>query len=164
MALPEPKKKVDKQQGLVYNKTKIWPSFQKGAQSERKVIPMVTKIATEKAPGAIGPYSQGVVAGNLVYTSGQIPVNPETGAVEECVKAQTKQSLENIKAILESEGYTMADIVKTTCLLDSIADFGAMNEVYATYFADAAPARAAFEVGKLPKDALIEIEAVAYKA
>ena len=89
MALPEPKKKVDKQQGLVYNKNKIWPAFQKGAQSERKVIPMVTKIATEKAPGAIGPYSQGVVAGNLVYTSGQIPVNPETGAVEECVKAQT---------------------------------------------------------------------------
>ena len=95
----------------------------------------------------------------------QLPfIDPKTGAFPgNDIASQTKQSLENIKAILESEGYTMADIVKTTCLLDSIADFGAMNEVYATFFADAAPARAAFEVGKLPKDALIEIEAVAYK-
>ncbi|HIY82122.1 reactive intermediate/imine deaminase [Hydrogenoanaerobacterium saccharovorans] len=125
---------------------------------------MKKQVSTPNAPAAIGPYSQAIKAGNTIYVSGQLPIDPKTGAFPgNDIASQTKQSLENIKAILESEGYTMADIVKTTCLLDSIADFGAMNEVYATFFADAAPARAAFEVGKLPKDALIEIEAVAYK-
>ena len=122
-------------------------------------------LATEKAPAAIGPYSQAVRGGDYVYVSGQLPIDPATGAFAgEDIASQTKQSLTNIKAILESEGLTMANVVKTTVLLQNIGDFGAMNEVYATYFADAAPARAAFEVGKLPKDALIEIEAVAYKA
>ena len=119
---------------------------------------MKKQVSTPNAPAAIGPYSQAIKAGNTIYVSGQLPIDPKTGAFPgNDIASQT------IKAILESEGYTMADIVKTTCLLDSIADFGAMNEVYATFFADAAPARAAFEVGKLPKDALIEIEAVAYK-
>ena len=118
---------------------------------------MKKQVSTPNAPAAIGPYSQAIKAGNTIYVSGQLPIDPKTGAFPgNDIASQTKQSLENIKAILESEGYT-------TCLLDSIADFGAMNEVYATFFADAAPARAAFEVGKLPKDALIEIEAVAYK-
>ena len=164
MALLERKKKVDKQQGLVYNKNKIWPAFQKGAQSERKVIPMVTKIATEKAPGAIGPYSQGVVAGNLVYTSVQIPVNPETGAVEECVKAQTKQSLENVKAVLAEAGCTMEDVFKTTVFIKDMNDFAAINEVYATYFTgDVLPARSCVEVARLPKDVKVEIEVIAMK-
>ena len=122
-------------------------------------------IVTDKAPAAIGPYSAGVQAGNTVYVSGQLPVDPATGefAGDE-IKAQTRQSLANVKAILEAAGYTMADIVKTTCLLDNIADFAAMNEVYAEFFEGDYPARAAFEVAKLPRNALIEIEAVAYKA
>lgn len=126
---------------------------------------MKKQIATPNAPAAIGPYSQAIMAGNMIFVSGQLPIVPATGEFPSAdISAQTRQSLENIKAILESEGYTMADVVKTTCLLDNIADFAAMNAVYAEYFATEAPARAAFEVGKLPKNALIEIEAVAYKA
>ncbi|WP_313075562.1 RidA family protein [Lacrimispora sp.] len=120
-------------------------------------------IATEKAPAAIGPYSQGVRCGDMVFVSGQLPIDPATGAfVGEDIVSQTRQSLTNIRAILESDGLTMANIVKTTVLLKNIGDFGAMNEVYATFFEGACPARAAFEVAALPKDSLIEIEAVAY--
>jgi 2-iminobutanoate/2-iminopropanoate deaminase len=120
-------------------------------------------IATEKAPAAIGPYSQGVRCGDMVFVSGQLPIDPATGAfVGEDIVSQTRQSLTNIRAILESDGLTMANIVKTTVLLKNISDFGAMNEVYATFFEGACPARAAFEVAALPKDSLIEIEAVAY--
>lgn len=126
---------------------------------------MKKQVSTPNAPAAIGPYSQAIKAGNMIFVSGQLPIVPATGEFPaDDIAAQTRQSLENIKAILESEGYTMADVIKTTCLLDSIADFGAMNTVYAEYFTTEAPARAAFEVGKLPKNALIEIEAVAYKA
>ncbi len=126
---------------------------------------MKKQIATPNAPAAIGPYSQGVKAGNFAFVSGQLPIDPATGKFAgETIAEQTKQSLTNVKAILEAEGFTMADVVKTTVLLDNIADFGAMNEVYATFFGECAPARAAFEVGKLPKDALVEIEAIAYKA
>ncbi len=125
---------------------------------------MKKQVATPNAPAAIGPYSQAIKAGNFIFVSGQLPIDPATGAFAgEDIAAQTKQSLTNIKAILESEGYSMADIIKTTVLLDKIGDFGAMNEVYATFFSDAAPARAAFEVANLPKAALVEIEAVAYK-
>lgn len=120
-------------------------------------------LATTNAPAAIGPYSQAVKAGDFVYVSGQLPIDPATGAFAgEDVKAQTKQSLENIKAILASENIGMDSIVKTTVFLDNMADFAAMNEVYATFFTTDCPARAAFEVAKLPKDALVEIEAVAY--
>ena len=116
-------------------------------------------LATEKAPAAIGPYSQAVRGGDYVYVSGQ----PATGAFAgEDIASQTKQSLTNIKAILESEGLSMANVVKTTVLLQNIGDFGAMNEVYATFFEGACPARAAFEVAALPKAALVEIEAIAY--
>ena len=126
---------------------------------------MKKQIATPNAPAAIGPYSQGVKAGNFAFVSGQLPIDPATGKFAgETIAEQTKQSLTNVKAILEAEGFTMADVVKTTVLLDNIGDFGAMNEVYATFFGDCAPARAAFEVAKLPKDALVEIEAIAYKA
>ena len=120
-------------------------------------------IATEKAPGAIGPYSQGVKAGNFVFVSGQLPIDPATGAFAgPCIKCQTEQSLKNIQAILESQGLSMKNVVKTTVLLQNIGDFAAMNEVYATFFTEDCPARAAFEVAKLPKDALVEIEAIAY--
>ena len=119
--------------------------------------------ATTNAPAAIGPYSQAVQAGDFVYVSGQIPINPATGEFAgNDIVSQTRQSLTNIKSILESEGLSMENIVKTTVLLQSIGDFAAMNEVYATFFKGACPARAAFEVAALPKNALVEIEAVAY--
>ncbi|OUP23007.1 RidA family protein [Gemmiger sp. An194] len=124
---------------------------------------MNTAISTEKAPAAIGPYSQAIQAeGKTIYVSGQLPVDPATGAFAgEDIQSQTRQSLENIKAILATAGADMSSVVKTTVLLKNIADFGAMNEVYAQYFQQPFPARAAFQVGALPKDALVEIECVA---
>ncbi len=120
-------------------------------------------LATEKAPAAIGPYSQAIRADKLVFVSGQLPIDPATGEFSgEDIASQTRQSLTNIKSILESDGLTMANVVKVTVLLQSIADFAAMNEVYATFFEGDCPARAAFEVAALPKAALIEIEAIAY--
>ncbi len=120
-------------------------------------------LATTNAPAAIGPYSQAIHAGNMVFVSGQLPIDPATGAFAgDDIVAQTRQSLTNIKSILESDGLTMADVVKTTVLLQNIGDFAAMNEVYATFFEGDCPARAAFEVAALPKGALVEIEAVAY--
>jgi len=120
-------------------------------------------IATKNAPAAIGPYSQGTAAqGEMVFVSGQLPVDPATGAFPaDEIQAQTRQSLTNVKAILEEAGCTMADVLKVTVYLDKIADFGAMNEIYAEFFSEPYPARAAFEVGALPKGALVEIEAVA---
>lgn len=120
------------------------------------------KIQTEHAPAAIGPYSQAVQAGGTVYVSGQLPINPATGEFAGAdIRAQARQSLENIKAILAAAGADMAHVVKTTVLLQDMADFAAMNEVYAEYFTEPYPARAAFQVAKLPKGALVEIEAVA---
>ena len=118
-------------------------------------------ISTEKAPVAIGPYAQGVAAGKLIITSGQLPLDPATGTFPEGIKEQTRQSLTNICAILEAVGADMSKVVKTTVLLKNIADFAAMNEVYAEFFAAPYPARAAFQVAALPKDALVEIECVA---
>lgn len=121
-------------------------------------------VTTSAAPAAIGPYSQGVQAGSTVYVSGQLPIDPATGAFPgEDIAAQTKQSLTNIQAILTEAGMSMADVVKTTVLLADIADFAAMNEVYATFFSAPYPARAAFQVAALPKGAKVEIEAVAVK-
>lgn len=123
---------------------------------------MNTAIHTEKAPAAIGPYSQAVKAGNTIYVSGQLPVDPSAGEFAgEDIKAQTKQSLTNIKNILEEAGAGMDNVVKTTVLLADIADFAAMNEVYATFFKEPFPARAAFQVAAIPKGAKVEIEAVA---
>ena len=120
-------------------------------------------VATTNAPGAIGPYSQAIIAGDNMYISGQLPINPATGEMADaCIKCQTKQSLENIKAILESEGLSMRNVVKTTVLMQNMGDFNDMNEVYAEFFTEDCPARAAFEVAKLPKGALVEIEAIAY--
>jgi 2-iminobutanoate/2-iminopropanoate deaminase len=122
-------------------------------------------IKTDKAPAAIGPYSQGVeVQGvnKLLFTSGQIPLDPKTGQlVEGDIKAQTKQVLENLKAVLEAAGSSMKKVVKCTVFLADMADFAAMNEVYGEYFQQAPPARSAFQVAKLPKDAKVEIEAIA---
>ena len=117
-------------------------------------------IATEKAPGAIGPYSQGFIAGGFVYTSGQIPVNPADGTVPEGITAQTEQSCKNVGAILEAAGSGYDKVIKTTCFLADIADFAAFNEVYAKYFTSK-PARSCVAVRDLPKGVLCEIEAVA---
>lgn len=122
---------------------------------------MKTVIATDKAPAAIGPYSQGIRAGTLVFTSGQLPIDPATGAFPETIEAQTKQSLENCKAILTAAGLTMENVVKTTVFLKDMNDFAAMNGVYATFFPSNPPARSAVEVARLPKDARVEIECVA---
>lgn len=127
------------------------------------MIPVKKIIATSKAPSAIGPYSQAVAAGDFLYVSGQIPINPATGnLVEGDIQAQSTQSLKNVKAIVEAAGCSMSDVVKTTVLLKNIADFASMNEVYATFFTGDCPARAAFAVADLPKGALVEIEAVVY--
>lgn len=117
-------------------------------------------IATEKAPGAIGPYSQGFIAGGFVYTSGQIPVNPADGTVPEGIAAQTEQSCKNVGAILEAAGSGYDKVIKTTCFLADIADFAAFNEVYSKYFTSK-PARSCVAVKDLPKGVLCEIEAVA---
>lgn len=125
---------------------------------------MNTAIHTDNAPAAIGPYSQAIQAGNTIYVSGQLPIDPATGAFAGAdIKAQTRQSLTNIKNILAAAGTDMAAVVKTTVLLADIADFAAMNEVYAEFFSAPYPARAAFQVAALPKAALVEIECVAVK-
>ena len=119
-------------------------------------------ISTKKAPAAIGPYSQAIQVGNLVYTSGQIPIDPATGAfVDGGIKEQTRQSLTNVKAILEEAGLTMASVVKTTVFMADMNDFAEMNGVYAEFFAEPYPARSAVAVKTLPKGALVEIEVVA---
>ncbi len=119
-------------------------------------------IHTDNAPAAIGPYSQAVRWGNVIYVSGQLPIDPATGAFAgEDIAAQTRQSLTNIKNILAADGLEMSHVVKTTVMLKDIADFGAMNEVYAEFFAAPYPARAAYQVAALPKDARVEIECVA---
>ncbi len=122
---------------------------------------MKKAIFTEKAPGAIGPYSQAIQIGNLIYTSGQIPLDPVTGAMPQDVPAQTRQVLENVKNILESAGSSLEQVVKTTVFLTDMSTFGAMNEVYASYFTGVFPARSAVAVRELPKGALVEIEVIA---
>ena len=124
---------------------------------------MKTKIETKKAPAAIGPYSQAIVADNLIFVSGQLAINPADGQMPETIEEQTYQSLTNIKNILEEADSSMDKIVKTTVLLSDINDFAKMNEVYATFFNDAAPARACYQVAALPKNGLVEIEAIAIK-
>ena len=119
-------------------------------------------ISTSQAPAAIGPYSQAIHVGNLLYTSGQLPLNPATGAFPEGgIKAQTRQSLTNVKAILEAAGTDMNHVVKTTVFMADMNDFADMNAVYAEFFTEPFPARSAVAVKTLPKGALVEIEAVA---
>ena len=117
-------------------------------------------IETTKAPGAIGPYSQGFVVGGFVYTSGQIPVNPADGSIPEGITAQAEQSCRNVGAVLEKAGVGFPNVIKTTCFLADMADFAAFNEVYAKYFVSK-PARACVAVKTLPKNVLVEVEAIA---
>ncbi len=119
-------------------------------------------ISTKKAPAAIGPYSQAIRVGNLVYTSGQIPIDPATGAFAEGgIKEQTRQSLNNVKAILAEEGLSLNNVVKTTVFMADMNDFADMNSVYAEFFTEPYPARSAVAVKTLPKGALVEIEVIA---
>ncbi len=121
-------------------------------------------ISTPNAPAAIGPYSQAIQVGNLIYTSGQIPIDPATGQlVEGGIKEQTRQSLNNIQAILQEAGLTMTSVVKTTVFMADMADFADMNSIYAEFFTEPYPARSAVAVKTLPKNALVEIEVVAEK-
>ncbi|NME36034.1 RidA family protein [Fusobacterium sp. FSA-380-WT-3A] len=121
-------------------------------------------INTPKAPAALGPYSQAVEVNGTLYISGQIPFVPETMTlVSDDVKAQTRQSLENLKAILDEAGYTFKDVVKATCFIKNMDDFGAINEVYNEYLGEVKPARACVEVARLPKDVKVEIELIAVK-
>ena len=120
-------------------------------------------IATPNAPAAIGPYSQGIAAGNTAYISGQLPIDPATGAFAgEDIASQTRQSLKNVAAVLEKAGLTMDNVIKTTVFLKDMGDFAAMNEIYAKFFEGTTyPARSAVEVARLPKDVLVEIETIA---
>lgn len=121
-------------------------------------------ISTDKAPGAIGPYSQAIVAGDTVYVSGQLPIDPSTGAFPaDDITSQTEQSICNLEAILSAEGLTLENVVKATVFLSDIADFAAMNTVYAKHFNGTCPARSAFQVAALPKGAKVEIEVIAVR-
>ena len=120
-------------------------------------------IATNNAPVAIGPYSQAVELNGTLFISGQIPVNPATGEMPQGIEAQTRQVLKNIGAILEADGLTYNDVVKTTVMIANMADFAAMNAVYAEFFTQDKPARVCFQAAALPKNALVEIEAIAGK-
>lgn len=121
-------------------------------------------INSECAPEAIGPYSQGVINGNLLFVSGQLPINPKTGIIEcQDIKGQAKQSLENVKAILKEAGYSLEDVVKTTCFITDMAEFSIINEVYANYFKENCPARSCVAVKELPKQASFELEVIACK-
>ena len=120
-------------------------------------------VKTNQAPGAIGPYSQGIHLGNTYYFSGQIPLVPETGEMPEGIEAQAHQALKNVKGLLESQGLSFKDVVKTTVFLDNMDDFVTVNGIYAEYFEEPYPARSAVEVAKLPKGALLEVEVIAVK-
>ena len=118
-------------------------------------------ISTTNAPAAIGPYSQGIKIGDMVFTSGQLPVNPATGEAVTEIKAATKQSLENVKAVLEQAGSSLDKVVKVVVFIKDMNDFAQVNEVYGQYFTENAPARSCVEVARLPKDCVVEIEAIA---
>lgn len=124
---------------------------------------MRTVIHTDKAPAAIGPYSQAIKINGMVYTSGVIPVNPETGEIPEGVEAQAEQAIGNLIQLLQAAGSGADQVVKTTVFIKDMNDFGKINEIYAKYFTGDYPARSCVEVARLPKDVLIEIEAVAYQ-
>ena len=120
-------------------------------------------VSSPRAPKAVGPYSQAIATADTIYVSGQLPIDAATGTMPEGIEAQTRQSLTNLGYILEEAGYSFADVAKTTVLLQSIADFGAMNAVYAEFFTKDMPARVCYEVAKLPMGALVEIDAIAVK-
>ena len=120
-----------------------------------------TVISTVKAPAAIGPYSQAIQTGDMLFTSGQLGLDPKTGSLPDGIQAQTSQALANVNAILKEAGFTKENVVKTTVFLKDMTDFGAVNEIYADFFGDHKPARSCVEVTRLPKNGLVEIEIVA---
>lgn len=124
---------------------------------------MKKAISTDQAPAAIGPYSQAIEVNGMVYTSGVIPVIPATGEIPQGVQAQARQALENLMALLKAAGTSEEKVVKTTVFIKEMDDFGKINEIYAEYFSEAYPARSCVEVARLPKDVLLEIEAIALK-
>ncbi len=124
---------------------------------------MKKTIIAKEAPAAVGPYVHAVQAGNMLYASGQLGLDPETGELSQGIEAQTKQSLDNVGAVLRAAGYDYKDVIKTTVFIDNMDDFGTVNEIYASYFTGEPPARSCVEVAKLPKGALVEVEVVAYK-
>ena len=124
---------------------------------------MNTIINTPKAPAAVGPYAQAILAGNTLFSSGNLGLVPETGALPEGIEAQTRQSLANIQAILDEAGFAKSDVVKTTVFIRDMNDFAAVNAIYTDFFGDARPARSCVEVSRLPKDGLVEIEFVAVR-
>lgn len=125
---------------------------------------MNNEIKTKKAPAAIGPYSQGIVAGEFAYVSGQIPVNPETGeVVSDKIEDQARQSLNNVKAVLEEADFSLEDVIKTTCFIADMSDFATFNKVYSEFFAGTCPARSCIAAKELPKKVLCEVEVIAHK-
>jgi 2-iminobutanoate/2-iminopropanoate deaminase len=118
-------------------------------------------ISTEKAPAAVGPYSQAVKAGNMIYTSGQLPINPKTGQIPAGIEAQTEQAFQNLISVLGAAQATLSDVVKTTLFVQDLNDFAVVNEIYAKYFKPPCPARSCIEASRLPKGVLVEIEALA---
>lgn len=124
---------------------------------------MKNVVKTDKAPGAIGPYSQGINIGDMYFFSGQIPLEPKTGEMPEGIEAQVHQALKNVQGLLESQGLSFENVIKTTVYLDNMDDFATVNEIYAQYFVEPYPARSAVEVAKLPKGALVEVEVIASK-
>ncbi|MBQ6391193.1 MAG: RidA family protein [Eggerthellaceae bacterium] len=144
------------------SKTPFQPSVIASQDKEDNVEKQI--VSTTQAPAAIGPYVQAIVAGNTLYSSGQLGLVPEDGSLPEGIEAQARQSLANIDAILQSAGFSKADVVKTVVFLTDLSKFGVVNEIYAEYFGDSKPARSCVEVSRLPKDALVEIECIAYRA
>ncbi|HOV70339.1 MAG TPA: RidA family protein [Clostridia bacterium] len=124
---------------------------------------MKKEISTTRAPAAVGPYSQAVKAGNMVFTSGQLPINPQTGQIPTCIEAQAEQAFQNLVSVLDAAQATLADVVKTTVFVQDLNDFAIVNEIYAKYFKPPCPARSCIEAARLPKGVLIEVEAIAIK-
>jgi len=157
---------LHKKQHIVYNKCialKIIELLRSERTKNMNTITEKTIIATDKAPEALGPYVQAVKAGNLLFASGQLGLIPETGKLAEGVEAQTRQSLLNLTAVLTEAGYSISDVVKTTVYVDDMNDFARVNAVYEEFFNEWKPARSCVEVGKLPKDALVEMDIIAAK-
>ncbi len=124
------------------------------------MVKTMKEIKTEKAPAAIGPYSQAIVSGNMLFTSGQIPIDPKTGEIPEGVEAQARQALTNVKNLIEASGSSMDKVVKTGVFIKNMNDFAKINEIYAEFFTEPYPARSCVEVARLPKDVLLEIETI----
>jgi len=149
----------------VLHRSQRWYYYQHFIDNSNEIIMPKAIIATDKAPAAIGPYVQATKLGDLVFTSGQIPLIPETmQLVAGDIKVQAEQVLKNLSAILDAAGASIATVMKTTCFLKDMNDFVAFNEVYAQFFNESAPARSCVEVARLPKDVLVEVEAIAYVA